>query len=203
MQIRSEILAVLIGYLFGCIQTAYILGKLVGKMDIRKTGSGNAGASNVTIILGWKYGIITAVVDVLKGVVPVVLVKALYPSVPALAYLAGLAAIAGHIFPFYLGFTGGKGVATLLGMLLGYDFRWGLVFVAVMIVMPLTFDYIVAGSLTVFTGLPILTYSLALPPVCLVTALVLTIIAYVKHWENVQRIRAGAEIRIKDTLKRC
>ena len=156
----------------------------------------------MTMVLGWRYGIITALVDVLKGMIPVLIAKALYPSAPTLAFLTGLSAIVGHIFPFYLRFRGGKGVATLLGMLLGYDVRWGLIFTATMIILPLTFDYIVAGSLTVFTGLPICAASLKLPPLVILFSIVLAMIAYIKHWENIKRIRNGTEVKISDTLRR-
>ncbi|MDF1514714.1 MAG: glycerol-3-phosphate 1-O-acyltransferase PlsY [Anaerolineae bacterium] len=195
-------ISILIGYGFGCVQTAYILGRLVGKMDIRGQGSGNAGASNVTMVLGWKYGILTATLDVMKGILPVVLVKTLYPNESTMAFLSGMAAIAGHIFPFYLRFRGGKGVATLLGALIGIDVRLGLIFMVVMIVLPLYFDYIVVGSLTVFTALPVACLVLRLPAICLVVSALLTIIAYVKHMENVKRIMAGTEVRISATLKR-
>ena len=202
MQVSSGLIVFLIGYLFGCIQTAYILGKTVEKIDIREKGSLNAGASNAFMILGMKYGIITGLVDILKGTVPVLLVKALYPAEPALAFLAGLSAIVGHIFPFYLRFKGGKGVATLVGMLLGYDVRWGLVFLVIMIIVPFASDYMAVGSLTVFTILPVLTFILDLPYSCLVLAFILTVVAYIKHWPNVQRIRAGEEVRLSKALKK-
>lgn len=202
MQLVEGLIVMLIGYIFGCFQTAYIIGKSVGKMDIRDKGSGNAGASNVTMVLGWKFGILTATVDVLKGLLPVLIVKTLYPATPALAFLAGLSAILGHMFPFYLRFRGGKGVATLLGLLLGYDVRWGLIFTLTMIVLPLVFDYVVIGSLTVFAGLPVLTYGLSLAPVCLWFALILTVIAYAKHMENLRHIRSGEEVHVSDAMKR-
>jgi len=202
MRVTDVLVVMFIGYMFGCIQTAYILGKIVGKMDIRDKGSHNAGASNATMVLGWKFGILTAVVDVLKGIIPVVLVKALFPSTPALAYMSGLSAILGHMFPFYMGFRGGKGVSTLMGLLLGYDLRWGLVFVVTMIVLSLVFDYVLIGSWTVFTGLPILTYGLALPPACLLLAFLISVIAYIKHAENIQHLRSGEEVRVSTAMKR-
>ncbi|MBN1873290.1 MAG: glycerol-3-phosphate 1-O-acyltransferase PlsY [Anaerolineae bacterium] len=202
MTITQILIAALIGYLFGCIQTAYLLGKFVGRFDIRQMGSGNAGASNVTVIMGWKYGIITGILDILKGIVPVLIVKTLYLDTPALAYFAGQAAILGHIFPFYLNFRGGKGVATLVGMFLGYHWPFGLLLVGLMIVLPFTFDFIVVGSLTVFTVSAILTFVLELPWLCKLTALVLTVIAFIKHAENIQRIRNNEEVRMSDTFKK-
>lgn len=196
------LITVLIGYLFGCIETAYILGKLVRHIDIRQEGSGNAGASNVVTVLGLKYGVITGVADILKGVLPVVIVRALYPAAPALAYAAGMAAIVGHIFPFFLGFRGGKGVATLMGMMLAYDLRLGALFVVVMAGVALGVDYVAIGSVTVFTMLPIATFLLKLPLACQIAALALAVIAWIKHAENLQRIRAGTELHVRATLKK-
>ncbi len=201
MQISKVLIALFIGYLFGCIQTAYILSKIIGKIDIREHGTGNAGASNITVIMGWKYGIMTAAVDVLKGILPVIIVRAIYPNTSELAYLAGMMAILGHIFPFYLKFHGGKGVATLVGMFLGYQWPLGLLLIAVMIVLPLLFDFIVVGSLTVFVLLSIFTFVLNMPWICKILALALTLIAFIKHAENVQRIRNGEEVRISETIR--
>jgi glycerol-3-phosphate acyltransferase PlsY len=200
--VSNGFIVVLLGYLFGCLQTAYILGRIVGQIDIRDKGSHNAGASNAFMILGMKWGIITGLVDLLKGTVPVLLVRMLFPTAQGLAFLAGLSAICGHIFPFYLKFKGGKGVATLIGMLLGYDVRWGLIFMVIMVVVPFATDYIAIGSLTVFTLLPVVTYFLNLPAICLVLSFILAIVAYIKHWSNVQRIRAGEEVRVRDALKK-
>jgi glycerol-3-phosphate acyltransferase PlsY len=202
MQTSQILIASLIGYLFGCIQTAYFVGKTIGKTDIRQHGSGNAGASNITVVMGWKYGFITATIDVLKGILPVVIVRALYPDTPALAYFAGMAAILGHIFPFYLRFRGGKGVATLVGMFLGYQWPLSLLLIGVMIALPLLFDFIVVGSLTVFVLLSVFTFMLKMPWLCRIIALLLTIIAFIKHAENVQRIRKDEEVRISEVLKR-
>ena len=202
MQVGNVFIAMLIGYLWGCIQTSYILGKIVGKMDIRTKGSHNAGASNATMVLGWKYGIITAIVDVLKAILAVVVVKMLYPSSPELAFLSGLTSILGHMFPFYMGFKGGKGVSALTGMLLGYDLRWGLAFLVALIVIILASDFVLVGSWTVFTGLPILTYVFGLPAFVLLLAFLISVIAFIKHSENVVNIRTGEEVRVSTAMKR-
>ena len=198
--IAQILLSSLVGYLFGCVQTAYFVAKAVAGIDIRQQGSGNAGASNVVTVLGLKYGAITGVMDILKGILPVVIVRALYPATPALAYTAGMAAIIGHIFPFYLKFRGGKGVATLIGMMLAYDLRLGLLFIAVILGVALVVDYIAIGSIAVFTLLPIATFMLKLPLWCQVAALLLALIAYIKHAENVRRIRDGEEPRVRATI---
>ena len=191
------LLALLIGYLFGCIQSAYLLGKLAGKIDIREHGSGNAGASNITSTLGLKYGLIVGFVDILKGFLAVMVVTWIFPDDPALAYLAGLMAVLGHIFPFYLKFQGGKGVATLVGMMFGVNWKLGVLFVLLVAVPALVTDYIVAGSFTVFIALPIVTYFLGYPVVYLLFCLALTALCFYLHRENIKRIRAGEELKIR------
>ncbi|MEA1871195.1 MAG: glycerol-3-phosphate acyltransferase, partial [Candidatus Bipolaricaulota bacterium] len=113
----------LIAYLIGAIPTAVIAGKLLQGIDIRKEGSGNAGATNVWRVLGWKAGVTVLAVDVGKGI----LAASVIPLIPfgsisidplLIPILCGLAAVIGHVFPIYTGFRGGKGVATAAGMLL-------------------------------------------------------------------------------------
>ncbi|MFN3301926.1 MAG: glycerol-3-phosphate acyltransferase, partial [Patescibacteria group bacterium] len=112
----SNLLAILIGYLLGSISPAYFLGKILKGIDIRKEGDGNAGTRNAYRILGPGPGIITGIFDISKGVLAILLTSQFVP--PFFAYLAGLAAIFGHIFPFYLKFKGGQGGATVSGILI-------------------------------------------------------------------------------------
>jgi glycerol-3-phosphate acyltransferase PlsY len=196
----QTILSLFIGYLFGCIQSAYLLGKLVGKIDIREHGSGNAGASNVTSTLGVKYGVIVGLVDILKGFFAVQVIKWIYPAYPGLAYLAGMMAILGHIFPFYLKFRGGKGVATLVGMMFGVSWQLGLLILLIVAVPAILTDYIVAGSFSSFIALPIITYALDYPALYIIFALALTGLCFYLHRENIKRIRAGEELKIRAVI---
>ncbi|MBS1250123.1 MAG: Glycerol-3-phosphate acyltransferase [Chloroflexi bacterium] len=197
----QTLIAILIGYAFGCIQTAYILSKTVGKTDIREHGTGNAGASNVTAIMGWGFGILTGLVDVLKGMFAVLVVKWLYPENPDLAYLAGIMAIIGHIFPFYMKFKGGKGVAALVGMMIGVNWKLGLFFALLVIVPALLTDYIVMGSFTTFIALPIVTYVKGYPLLFTAIGVGLTILCFYLHRANIQRIMAKEELKISEVVK--
>jgi len=200
--VSQAIFAILIGYAFGCIQPAYFLSKVVGKMDIREQGSGNAGASNVTAIMGWKYGFIVGLVDVLKGIFAVLVVKWIYPDSPDLAYLSGIMAILGHIFPFYMKFRGGKGVATLVGMMFGLNWKLGILFVLLVALPALLADYIVVGSFTAFIALPIVTYILSYPIVFTLMSVCLTILCFYLHRANIQRIINKEELKIRAVIKR-
>lgn len=194
------LLAILIGYLLGCVQSAYILGRLAGKIDIRDHGSGNAGASNITSTLGLGYGAIVGLVDILKGFFAVQVVGWIYPGNLELAYLAGLMAIIGHMFPFFMKFRGGKGVAALAGMMLGVDWKLGVIFVLLVAVPALLTDYIVSGSFTTFIALPIVTYLRELPFYLLVLSLVLTAVCFYLHRGNIKRILAKEELKISSVL---
>ena len=200
--INQIIITILIGYAFGAIQSAYFLSKKVAKVDIRERGSGNAGASNTTAIMGWKYGFIVAFIDVLKGLLAVLLIKWIYPNNPDLAYIAGIMAILGHIFPFYLNFRGGKGVATLTGMMLGINWQLGILFMLLVALPALLADYIIVGSFTAFIALPITTYILGYPTILTIIALSLTLLIFYLHRANIKRIIDKEELKISTVLKR-
>jgi glycerol-3-phosphate acyltransferase PlsY len=198
----KTVITILIGYGFGCIQAAYLLGKLVGKMDIREHGSGNAGASNITSTMGIKYGVIVGLIDVLKGLFAVLVVKWIYPESPDLAFLAGLMAIIGHIFPFFMKFRGGKGVAALVGMTFGLNWKLGILFTLLVAIPALVTDYIVIGSFSSFIALPIMTYLSGYPIAFTIFGLGLTVLSFYLHRGNIQRIINKEETKISSVIKR-
>lgn len=200
--VTKVIVSILIVYGFGCTQSAYILGRLIGKIDIREHGSGNAGASNITSTLGIKYGVIVGLIYIIKGVLAVLVVTWIYPSNPELIYLAGLMAVIGHMFPFYLKFRGGKGVATLIGMMFGLHWMLGLLFVLLVAVPAAATDFIVAGSFTTFLTLPIITYYRSNPLSLLILSLALTAACFYLHRGNIQRIIKGEELKIRAVIFR-
>jgi glycerol-3-phosphate acyltransferase PlsY len=199
---QKLLVSILIGYAFGCIQSAYLLSKFIGKLDIREHGSGNAGASNITAIMGWKYGFIVGLVDVLKGMFAVLAMKWIYPGNPDLAYLSGIMAIIGHIFPFYMKFRGGKGVAALVGMMIGVDWKLGILFALLVAVPALITDYIVSGSFTTFIALPVVTYLRGLPFIIILFTIGLTVLCFYLHRGNIQRIIKKEELKISTVIKR-
>ena len=198
--VLQTIISCLIGYTFGCIQTSYFLSRIFGKMDIRDYGSGNAGASNITAIMGWKYGVIVGLVDILKGIGAVLVAKWLYPQNPDMALLAGIMVIIGHIFPFHMRFRGGKGVAALVGVMIGLNWKLGILFVLLVAVPALLTDYIVSGSFTTFIALPIVTYVLGYPIGYTITGLCLTALCFYLHRANIYRIIHNEELKISSVL---
>jgi acyl phosphate:glycerol-3-phosphate acyltransferase len=184
----------LAGYLLGSVPFGVIIGK-IGKIDVRKAGSGNIGATNVWRTLGPGPGALVFILDTLKGAVPVWLAQ-VYSGDPLIIVLCGLAAMIGHTFPLFLGFKGGKGVATGAGVLLGIApemFAFGLVlFLAIA---GLT-RYVSAGSVLTAVTIFLLFVLLdkPLPYSWLVGLAVLLIV--VRHIPNLKRLIAGTERRL-------
>lgn len=201
MSVTNILISVFIGYALGCIQTAYAIGKLVGKIDIRQHGSNNAGASNVTSTLGWRYGIITAVIDILKAVLAVLIVKALFPNTLNLAFIAGTFAILGHIFPAYLKFKGGKGAASLIGMFLALDLKIAIILIITIIALTILIDYIAVASIAMFTTVPVAAYMRSYPMICVALGILLALVCYYKHYINIVRIIKGQELGLRNVAR--
>ena len=205
MNIIPGISSLLIGYLFGCFQTSYFISKLVSKKDIREMGSGNAGASNVTSELGWKYGILTGFSDVLKAFIPIQLVLYIFSGTlqqNEIMALAGTGAVLGHIYPFFLNFRGGKGVACYIGMLLAINLPLGVAVIIGLILITIITDYVSVGSISLYIIIPILASISGANPMVIQCAVVLLIVGMIKHWVNIQRIMNGTETGLRSVLKK-
>lgn len=191
------VLAAIIGYLLGCLQTAYLVGQSVKSIDIRQHGTQNAGASNVTTLIGWRYGALVAMVDILKATLAVTMGRALAPQELTPAFVAGAFAIIGHIFPVFLRFRGGKGAASLIGLLLGLDLRLFVIASALLVVFTLLTDYIALGSIAMYLMLPIGLYLLRYPPLCIAISVGLAALIIWKHSINIARIMSGNEVGLR------
>ena len=205
MNIIQGSTAVLIGYLFGCFQTSYFISKMVSKKDIREIGSGNAGASNVTSELGWIYGILTGFVDVLKAYIPTQIVLYIFPEAYQplnLIALAGTGAVLGHIYPFFLDFRGGKGIACYIGLLLAIDWQIGVATIIGLILITIITDYIAVGSIALYIINPLLAYYSNHSDVVIGCAVILFGVGMIKHWINVQRILDGTETGLRLVFKK-
>lgn len=147
----ERLICVAIGYLFGLFQTGYIYG-MINHVDIRKHGSGNAGTTNALRTLGWKAGAITFIGDCLKCVLAVLLVRFIFADsshVELLAIYAGLGAVLGHNFPFYLNFKGGKGIASTVGLILAVNPVMFLIVAIVFIAIVWFTQYVSLGSIVI------------------------------------------------------
>lgn len=196
----SYLLAALLGYFLGCSNMAYWLG-LIKKVDIRNNGSGNLGASNATVLLGWKAGIVVAVHDIGKAVLAVVLAKLLFPGLEAVGAAAGVACVLGHIFPFYLKFKGGKGLASFWGLILALNWKVALAMLLLGVVLTVVTDFISVAALSISVTAPVGIWFLEgsiLVPLILFIA---TAVMIFKHIENIQRIINRTEIGLRSTAK--
>lgn len=189
---------IIIGYLLGCVNFAYIIGKLKG-FDIREKGSGNAGASNVTIALGWGYGIITALLDIAKGYLAVTICRNLFPEMVAAPFLAGASAVVGHIFPFYMYFKGGKGFASYMGMLLAFSWKLALAMAIITVIITVVSNYISLATMSVSVLTPAYYLYKGLQMFPLMILVVLMILIIYKHRINIQRIINHEEIGLRDS----
>ena len=194
------LLLVIIGYLIGSIQPAYLIGKYVGKMDIRNHGSTNAGASNITTIMGWKYGIITGLFDILKALIPVLIVKDLYSNPDYICFFVGFSIIIGHIFPFHMNFKGGKGTASFIGMMFGINLIIGLIIALTIVIVTIVTNYIAIGTIAMITLAPILLFIYNFSVVCILICITFSLLSSYKHFPNVKRIMKHEETGLRSTL---
>ena len=187
------VIVILLSYILGSSNMAKYLAA-IKKVDLTAGGSGNLGASNAVILMGWGAGVLTALHDIGKSALAVILARLVFPDAPYIGAAAGVAAVLGHIFPFWMKFKGGKGFASYLGMTLALHWKFAIAVLLLVVVVTLITDYIVAATTTTIVlvpiGLGILTQSWILPLILLIASLV---IAW-KHRENYIRIYNGTEI---------
>ncbi|WP_082407129.1 glycerol-3-phosphate 1-O-acyltransferase PlsY [Bacillus sp. JCM 19041] len=195
------LMMVLFGYLLGSVSFSYLIAKKIKKIDIRSTGSGNAGATNTMRLLGVGPAICVLLLDVIKGIVPVAMAMAL-TSNPLIHILAGLAAILGHNWPIYFGFRGGKGVATTIGVIATLMFYPALIAGVIAIASIVITRYVSLGSLlfaafTPIAALLIWPLSFATYPLeYIYLSALLAIMSLWRHRTNVSRLLAGTESKL-------
>jgi glycerol-3-phosphate acyltransferase PlsY len=190
----STALSLAFGYLLGSIPFGLILTRMAGLGDVRKIGSGNIGATNVLRTGNKKLAAATLLLDALKGTAAAA-IASLWGVEAGIA--AGLAAFLGHLYPVWLGFKGGKGVATYIGVLLGLVPWMVLVFAAIWLAMAKISRYSSLSALVATAVIPVVLYLTGHEKVALLFA-VMTLITWVKHRANIQRLIAGTESRIGD-----
>jgi glycerol-3-phosphate acyltransferase PlsY len=189
------IILIIASYLLGAVPTGVILAKAFAGRDIRQEGSGNIGATNVTRVLGKKVGALTLVGDLLKGFIPVWAGAAFTGSLNV-ACLMGLAAFLGHIFPVYLKFKGGKGVATALGVFLFLSPVVILIEVVVFAASVAIWKYVSLGSMLAAGTMPVLLYLLSCPMLIVLMSVVFAILIIIKHSSNIKRLLSGTENKV-------
>ncbi len=189
-----------LGYLLGSSNLAYYISR-ARKYDIRQSGTGNLGASNATVLFGWKAGISVALHDVGKAVLAVVLAKILFPDLENAGAAAGVAAVLGHIFPFYLKFKGGKGTASFLGLTLALNWKLALAVLAILVLATIITDYIVIGTFSVIVTVPAYVGLFAHNLVLMAIICIASFAIFWKHRENIGRMIRKEEIGLRSTIR--
>ena len=193
-------LVLLLSYLIGCSSMALYVSKYK-KVDLQKAGSGNLGASNTMILLGWKPAIIVGLHDIGKAVLAVVLAKLFCPDQLLIQAGAGVACVLGHIFPFYLKFRGGKGFASYIGVTLALNWKLALIVLAAVVIVTVVTDYIVCGTFTAIVTVPVYMGFATrswLPALILAAA---TAVIFYKHRDNIPRMLNHTELGLRSALR--
>jgi len=194
--VLTRIISIIIGYLFGCINFAYIIGRFHDHIDIRNYGSGNSGTTNAIRVMGWKLGALTFLGDFLKSIVAYVITSLIFDSSVVGVY-AGFGVVLGHNWPVFLKFKGGKGIASTLGLIYAVDFRAGLIMNVIMVVVIYLTKYVSVGSILMALLMPILffvfkDYNLEF----LMIGIILMVIAIARHTANIKRLIKGNENKL-------
>ena len=195
-----EILLIVLGYLLGSVPVGFILGLRSG-IDVRETGSGNVGATNVARVVGKRQGILTLIADATKGFLPVFLALQFGASL-AVTILVGTAAFLGHLFPVFLRFRGGKGVATALGVFLALAPMATLVLVVLFGVTGLTSRIVSLSSILTALASPIILWLFAYPPLLVGMAAFIALAITWRHQNNIRRMMNGSEPRFGSASSR-
>lgn len=190
------VIAIVAGYLLGSVSFSYLIAKKVAGIDIRKHGSGNAGATNTLRVLGKGPGIVVLLLDALKGVAAVCFAAWLTSGNHMAIALAGASAIIGHNWPIFFGFKGGKGVATTIGVMASlsyFSFFWSALITILVVYLT---RYVSLGSLVFLALTPTLMYVHGEPVEFIAMALLVAVMGFIMHRENVKRLLEGKENKL-------
>lgn len=189
------VICLLVGYLMGMLNPSYILARLYG-FDIRTRGSHNAGASNALLLFGKMRGFLCAIFDIFKAYLAASLARWLFPGDSLAFAMAAAACILGHIFPFYMKFRGGKGLACLAGVILAFDLRVFGLMLAFEAVIALVTNYICFVPMTAAVAFPVVYGFITGDVRGVLLLLAVAVVVLWRHGENIRRIRLGRELRL-------
>ena len=205
-----NIIALIFAYLIGSIPTSVWLGKHYHGIDLREHGSGNAGATNTFRVFGKKLGISVLIIDILKGWIAVKLFYVLYESGQSVDELfnlkirLGICALLGHVFPIYVGFKGGKGVATLLGIILALNHQAALMSIGVFLIILLATRYVSLSSIVAGLFFPVVVMVIfkTSQPDMVVFSLMISVAVIITHQKNIERLLSRSEGKISIKKKK-
>ncbi|QMS84394.1 glycerol-3-phosphate 1-O-acyltransferase PlsY [Candidatus Xianfuyuplasma coldseepsis] len=187
----------LASYLVGHINPAILVSRWRRGIDIREINSKNAGTSNVTMTIGYRWGIFVLLMDILKGLVPALIVRLVYPENDILWFVSGLGAILGHIYPVLYQFKGGKGTATFGGVLFATVPLYAVGLLLLFALVLYLTDYIALSTLVAIVLTPIVLYLMGFHWISVLLMLVFSFISFSKHFENYRRIWNKEEVGLR------
>ncbi len=196
------IIVILITYLLGSINPAYIIGHLFHKVDIRDLNSKNAGTSNVWMTFGKRKGASVAIIDILKGFIPVLVLRIIYPENDIMWVVGGLSSMIGHIYPFYIKFKGGKGTATFGGVVLGLLPIPSIILALLFFIILWVTDYIALSTLFVVVTVPLLMWYYDYHLISIALIAFFSCLSVYKHLPNFIRIWKKEEHGFRGTIKK-
>lgn len=192
--------SMVIGYFLGSLSPAAFISK-IKKKNLKEFGTGNLGATNTMLSFGVKCGVFVMLFDVLKALLSVQLVRILFPELRIAGLLAGCMTVVGHIFPFYMNFSGGKGVASFAGIILAIEPDLLPILLLIALILMLVTNYGVAGPISASVLFPCIAgWRARSVATFLLLALVGGLIIY-KHLENLKKVKCGHEVSVSDFLK--
>lgn len=190
----------LVAYLLGSVPSGYLIGRWVADIDVRTLGSKNIGATNVSRSLGLRWGLLILIIDMAKGALPVVVALSIWPGGEAgsllIVALVALAAFFGHLYPIFLRFRGGKGVATAFGILLVLIPKAAVASFAIFLAVTFIWRYISLGSLTAVLTLPAWAAAMGYKPLYLGLSSVFALSVVIRHHSNIHSLLQGKERKI-------
>lgn len=197
------LLVYILSYLLGTVSGSYLIGNIFLKVDIRKHGSGNAGTTNALRVLGKKWGVITFVIDFLKGSLIVFITKYLLNLPEHVIILSILFCVLGHDYPFHMNFKGGKGVATTMGSLAVFNFKLTFIAWAIWMIVVILSKMASLGSICFFTAIIILFTILENYSYDVLTVIwIISILGIIRHRSNIKRILSGNENKLGKERKK-
>ena len=198
------LISIPVAYLLGSVPFGYLLVRVFRKQDIRQSGSGNIGATNVARSGAKGLGLLTLLLDLLKGVAAVLIARHLAPGDYDLEVLAAVAVVAGHVFPVWLSFRGGKGVATALGVFLVLTLKASLCILLVFAVIVALTRFVSLASIIAAATFPVFSFLLVRPmtPITAAGFIAIPLVIILKHMGNIRRLLAGTESRFGSSVRK-
>lgn len=193
------IIAIFVGYLFGCSSMSFYISK-IKNVKLKENGSKNYGASNTLMLIGKRAAILVLIHDVLKSFLAMKLIEFMFEDILYVGVVAGIFAILGHIFPFYLKFDGGKGFASYIGLLLGLNPLFALINIFIILIVSFLSNYIVGGTFYTILFTPLIYGILNKDYITMLIMYIPSIVIFIKHKENIKKILKKEEPLLRDVL---